>query len=37
VLSKDFVEWVYRSQNLKLFSNDTLKLVSQPGESKEAF
>jgi len=36
-LSKDFVEWVYRSQTLKLFSNDTLKLVSQPGESKEAF
>ncbi len=36
VLSKDFVEWVYRSQTLKLFSNDTLKLVSQPGESKEA-
>ncbi len=37
VLSKDFVEWVYRSQTLKLFSNDTLKLVSQPGESREAF
>lgn len=37
VLNKDFVEWVYRSQTLKLFSNDTLKLVSQPGESREAF
>ena len=36
-LSKDFVEWIYRSQTLKLFSNDTLKLVSQPGESREAF
>jgi len=36
-LSKDFMEWVYRSQTLKLFSNDALKLVSQPGESREAF
>lgn len=36
-LSKDFIEWVYRSQTLKLFSNDTLKMVSQPGESREAF
>ena len=36
-LSKDFMEWVYRSQALKLFSNDALKLVSQPGESREAF
>ena len=36
-LSKDFIEWVYRSQTLKLFSNDTLKMVSNPGETREAF
>lgn len=36
-LSKDFVEWVYRSQTLKLFTNDKLKLTSAPGESQENF
>jgi hypothetical protein len=36
-LKKDFIEWVYRTQTLTLFKNDALKLVSEPGESREAF
>ncbi len=36
-LKKDFIEWVYRTQTLSLFKNDALKLVSEPGESREAF
>ncbi len=36
-LSKDFSEWIYRSQTLTLFTNDKLKLTSKPGESLEDF
>ena len=36
-LKKDFIEWIYRNQAITLFKNDALKLVSEPGESREAF
>jgi len=37
-LNKDFVEWIFRSQTMERCTpNDTLKLVSQPGESRDAF
>ncbi|MFZ3071015.1 MAG: type IV secretion system DNA-binding domain-containing protein [Anaerolineaceae bacterium] len=36
-LSKDFVEWIYRNQTLKLYTNDQLKLTSTAGESREDF
>jgi hypothetical protein len=36
-LSKDFQEWIYRDNNLTLYTNDKLKLTSKPGESREDF
>jgi len=36
-LSKDFVEWIYRTQSLKLLYNDVLKIQAEVGESPEAF
>ena len=36
-LSKDFVEWIYRSHSLKIQYNDLLKLKAEPNESSEAF
>ncbi len=36
-LSKDFEEWIYRDNGITLFTNDTLKLTSNPGESREDF
>jgi hypothetical protein len=36
-LKKDLIEWVYRTQAITLFKNDALKLVSEHGESQEAF
>lgn len=36
-LSKDFIEWIYRSRTIKLQYNDTLKLVGKPDESPADF
>ena len=36
-LSKDFAEWIYRSNTLTLYTNDSLKLTSKPGETREDF
>lgn len=36
-LAKDFQEWIYRENNLTLFTNDKLKLTSKPGETREQF
>jgi len=36
-LSKDFIEWIAHNQTYKLFTNTELKLISNPGESREAF
>ncbi len=37
ILAKDFKEWIYRENNLTLFTNDKLKLTSKPGETREQF
>ncbi|MEL7626913.1 MAG: DUF87 domain-containing protein [Anaerolineaceae bacterium] len=36
-LSGDFSDWLYRTYQLTLYQNPELKLVSEIGESKEAF
>ena len=36
-LSKDFVEWIYRSRALKLQFNEALKLTGKPNESPADF
>ena len=36
-LSKDFVDWIYRSRQLKLQYNDVLKLIAEPDESPADF
>jgi hypothetical protein len=36
-LQKDFIDWIYRTGAMTVYTNDELKLVSQPGETKEAF
>jgi len=36
-LAKDFQEWIYRENSLTLYTNDTLKLTSKVGESREEF
>ncbi len=36
-LEKDFAEWIYRSEGIKLYTHDKLKLTSNPGESREEF
>ncbi len=36
-LQKDFVEWIYRSNPLKLYHSDKFKMTSNPDESLEAF
>ena len=36
-LSKDFIDWIYRTQSLKLLYNDVLKIQAEVGESPEAF
>jgi len=35
--TKDFREWLYRSQSLRLFRSPSLDLVSGPGESEKDF
>ena len=36
-LQKDFNDWIYRTGALTIFTNEELKMASQPGETKEAF
>lgn len=36
-LSKDFIDWIYRSKPLKIFVNDALKLKGKVNESLEDF
>ena len=36
-LSKDFADWIFRNNALKLFTNDELKITSNPGETREQF
>jgi hypothetical protein len=36
-LSKDFIEWIYRSRTLKIQFNETLKLTGKPDESPADF
>ncbi|MCJ7694227.1 MAG: hypothetical protein MUO40_02275, partial [Anaerolineaceae bacterium] len=36
-LSKDFIDWIYRTRQLKLQYNDVLKLNANPGESPADF
>ena len=35
--NRDFQEWLYRSQSLKLFRSPSLDLASKPGESEQDF
>ena len=35
--NRDFQEWLFRSQSLKLFRSEALDLVSKPGESEQDF
>lgn len=36
-LQKDFLEWAYRSGEIRLYANQTLKLYSAPEDSQAAF
>jgi hypothetical protein len=36
-MQKDFVEWIYRSNTLKLYRSEKYKMTSEPDESQEDF
>jgi hypothetical protein len=36
-LRKDFSDWIYRQGSLTVYTNETLKLTSNPGETRDAF
>ncbi|MBI4926536.1 MAG: DUF853 family protein [Anaerolineae bacterium] len=36
-LEKDFVDWVYRKGEVRLYANETLKVYSKPGDSQATF
>jgi hypothetical protein len=36
-LQKDFIDWIYRTGAMTIYTNEELKLASLPGETKEVF
>jgi hypothetical protein len=36
-LRKDFTDWIYRQGSITIYSNEVLKLTSNPGETRDAF